>query len=129
MASEGFEEAAKRLDIRAMLVSSIITALALVVGLSWNDAVKETIAQVVPKGESLYYRYLAALIITVTAVVISYFLYRSQQVKIRDLKNLAERGRTESFAAYQKVFRKIDVMHIARREKEKLKRALIKEGA
>jgi len=39
-----------------------------VVGLFWNDAIKSTIEKIVPQGDTLFYKYLAAFIATVVIV-------------------------------------------------------------
>ncbi|MBI2972093.1 MAG: hypothetical protein HYY37_06755 [Candidatus Aenigmarchaeota archaeon] len=125
--AQNFEEAAKKLDIRALLVSSVITALAFVVGLTWNEAIKQTIAQIVPTGESLFYSYLAAVAVTFMAVTVAYFLYRSQEVKIHNLERLLRNRQLERFANQQTLLRSIELMRVAKKEKERLRRALIKD--
>ena len=126
MAKETFEEAAKKLDIRALLISSVITGLAFVVGLTWNDAIKETVALFAPRGDSLFFRYAAAIVVTIIAAVISWSLYRSQHVKTHDLERLVASGRAHSLAGYQKVMRGIDLLRLTEREKKKLRRVLIR---
>ena len=74
------EESAKKLDVRTMMISATVTALAFVVGLFWNDAIRSTIEQIIPKQESLFYKYAAAVSVTVAVVIVAYLLYRSQEI-------------------------------------------------
>lgn len=81
-----FEEQVKTLDFRAILITSVITALSFVVGLFWRDAVTDTINEIFPSGKGLIYKYLVAIAVTVFVVVISYILIKSQEIS----KNLLE---------------------------------------
>ncbi len=82
------EESAKKLDFRGMMLTSIVTALSFVVGLFWRDAISDTINQIVPGGEGLFYKYLTAIIVTVIVVVIAYVLIKSQDIGQKIRKDL-----------------------------------------
>lgn len=85
------EEKAKQLtDVKTIFLTSILTALALVVGLFWNDAIKTAIEQVIPKGESLFYKFLAAIIVTVIVVIISYIFVRGHRLAEKQLKEIVK---------------------------------------
>jgi hypothetical protein len=76
-------------DFRKIFISSIVSALALVVGLFWNDAIKSTIEEIIPAGEGLFYKFVAAILVTILVVVIIYFFAHSQKIaekRIRELK-------------------------------------------
>ncbi len=81
----------KMSDIRTLVLTSIVSALALVVGLFWNEAIKAAIEQIVPQGEGLFYKFLAAIIVTIIVVVVIYVIMHSQRIAERRLKDLAER--------------------------------------
>lgn len=92
------EEKAKQLtDVKTIFLSSILTALALVVGLFWNDAIRAAIEQVVPKGESLIYKFLAAIIVTIIVVIISYILVRGHKIAEKRLRELIEIKKKKGF--------------------------------
>ena len=76
MADDVSDKLRKMSDFRTVVLTSIISALALVVGLFWNDAVKSTIEQIVPQGEGLFYKFIAAVIATIIVVIIIYVLMR-----------------------------------------------------
>ena len=79
-------------DIRYLFLYSIVSALALVVGLFWNDAIKSTIEQIVPQGDSLFYKYLAAIIVSLVVVTFVYIIMRMQRLaekRLEELKNKA----------------------------------------
>jgi len=79
------------ISIRTLLVSSIISAMALVVGLFWNDAIKSTIDQIVPRGDSLFYKYLAAVIVSIIVVTFIYIIMHGQRLAEKRMENLYER--------------------------------------
>ena len=81
-----FEEQAKKLDFRGLVIGSIITSLAFVVGLFWRDAIVDTINQFIPEGEGLVYKYITAIIATITVVILAYILLKSQQFKLEHIK-------------------------------------------
>ncbi|MFH1420376.1 MAG: DUF5654 family protein [Candidatus Aenigmatarchaeota archaeon] len=78
----GLEEHAQKLDFRGLFVTSIITALAFVIGLFWRDAIIGTIDAVLPQGEGLIYKYVAAIVVTLIVVVIAYVLMHAQNIKV-----------------------------------------------
>jgi len=87
--SLSFEDKIKKMsDIRTLVMTSIISALALVVGLFWNEAIKAAIEQIVPQGEGLFYKFLAALIVTIVVVIVIYVIIHSQRLAEKRLKEL-----------------------------------------
>ncbi len=78
-------------DFRKIFLSSIVSALALVVGLFWNDAIKSAIEEILPQGEGLFYKFVAAILVTVLVVFIIYFFAHSQKVAERRMKELKEK--------------------------------------
>ena len=100
---EDFEASAKTLDIRGLFISAIVTALAFVVGLFWNDAIRSTIEIIIPSGsEKLYYKYVAAIMVTIIVAGVAYLLYRSQQIRTKDLVNVIEKERKLALERFTK---------------------------
>jgi short subunit fatty acids transporter len=78
-------------DFRTVFISSIVSALALVVGLFWNDAFKTLIEDIVPAKEGTFYKFVAAFFVTVLVVIIIYLIMHSQKVaekRIAELKKI-----------------------------------------
>ena len=122
---EDFEASAKTLDIRGLFISAIVTALAFVVGLFWNDAIKSTIELVIPSGGGkLYYKYIAAIVVTVSVSIVAYLLYRSQAIKTRDVVRLVEKERLIALDRFTKTREFLKLPHW---QKERIKRE-IKKG-
>ncbi|HLC77231.1 MAG TPA: DUF5654 family protein [archaeon] len=88
MTDEVEDKIKKMSDIRTLVMTSIISALALVVGLFWNEAIKAAIEQIVPQGEGLFYKFLAALIVTIVVVIVIYVIIHSQRLAEKRLKEL-----------------------------------------
>ena len=76
MSDEVDEKLKKLSDLRTLVLTSIVSALALVVGLFWNDAIKSAIEQLLPKGEGLFYKFVAAIIVTIVVVILIFILLR-----------------------------------------------------
>jgi hypothetical protein len=57
-------------------ITLIVSALGLVAALSWNDAIKAAITALFPAESDLIYKFYVAIIVTIIAVVITYFLSR-----------------------------------------------------
>ncbi|HLC67334.1 MAG TPA: DUF5654 family protein [archaeon] len=82
-------------NVRAVVMTSIISALALVVGLFWNDAIKSAIDEIIPQGQGLWYKFAAALMVTVIVVVIIYVVMHSQKAaekRLREIKSGRKKG-------------------------------------
>lgn len=75
------------MSFRRLIITSIVSAMALVVGLFWNDAIKSTIDQIVPKGDNLFYKYLAAIIVSVIVVTLIYVVMHAQKMAEKKLLN------------------------------------------
>src|SRR3989338_768629 len=103
MTTEVEEKIKKMADFRTLLVTSVITAMGFVVGLFWNDALKETIVQIVPQGDALYYKYIGAVIVTVVVAVASYLLYRSQRINMDNLQKAVEANKSRQLGALRKL--------------------------
>ena len=77
-----FDEAAPEFKVKDTIVATITAALGFVTAFVWRDAIQETINQLVPAGEGLTYTYLAAILVTIIAMVVVYVLYRIQKANI-----------------------------------------------
>jgi|SRR3989344_3303261 len=123
---EDFEASSKNLDIRGLFISAIVTALAFVVGLFWNDAIRSTIEIIIPtEGEKLYYKYVAAIAVTLIVSIVAYLLYRSQKLKKKDVVNIVER---ERILAQQRVLKSIGKMKLNKKQQEKIRKEIL-EGS
>jgi len=79
---KNFEEEAGSLNIKTIVITMILSAFGFLVALSWRDAIQQTIDLLVPSGEGLVYTYMAAILVTVIAVVVTYVLIKLQKVDI-----------------------------------------------
>lgn len=85
------EEHARKRDIHGMLISAIITALAFVVGLFWNDALRSGIETIIPPSERVSAKFIAAFIVTILVVLVAWTLIRTQELGETARKHLQER--------------------------------------
>ena len=72
----GFEDSAKSLDFEGTVVGLIISAFGFVAALFWKDAITGLIDTFVPTGEGVTYKFIAAILVTVLAVVAIFVLVR-----------------------------------------------------
>ena len=72
------ENELKKLNMKTIITTTILSAFGFLVALSWRDAIQKTIDILLPEGEGLLYTYLAALIVTIIAVVATYILLHIQ---------------------------------------------------
>jgi hypothetical protein len=71
-----------RQSVREQTIGYIATALGLVSGLAWNEAIKGLIDMIYPAGNSgLGAKFLYAIVITVAIVIVSSYLLRFSQKK------------------------------------------------
>jgi len=86
------EEEAKSFNVKAVMVSLIVSSFGFVAALFWRDAIKDLIARLVPEGEGLVYSFGAAIAVTIIAVIAIYFvanhLTRLDLQDVRELKKL-----------------------------------------
>ncbi len=68
-----FRENVEKLNIRGIVMSSVMTALGLVVALSWKDAINGLVARILPNtdGGSLLSLFITAGAVTVLVVVLA----------------------------------------------------------
>lgn len=74
------EQVKQFMDVRTLVLTAIISALGFVVALFWRDVVVAFIEEIVPHGEGLFYKFLAAVIVTIIVVVIAYIIVHSQKM-------------------------------------------------
>ncbi len=68
------EEQAKEFEIKAVMISLIVSAFGFVAALFWRDAIGAFIDEVIPEGQGLGYQFIAASIVTVMAVIVIFVL-------------------------------------------------------
>ena len=81
-------------DIRKLMLTSLVTALAFVVGLFWRDVVEAAINEIVPLRDTLIFKFLAAVIVTVVVAVFVYILIHGQRIaeeRLRELQKSQDR--------------------------------------
>lgn len=76
-----------RLEFRERIVGYIVSALGVVAGLAWNDAIRAVIEYVFPLNKSsIAAKFFYAFLVTVVIVVISIYLLRLFQKKEEENK-------------------------------------------
>ncbi|MEE9405784.1 MAG: DUF5654 family protein [Candidatus Aenigmarchaeota archaeon] len=77
-----FENHAAKMDIKGIVITMILGAFGFLVALQWRDAIKGTIDLFLPGGEGLMYTYVAAILVTVIAVAVTFVLIKLKDVDI-----------------------------------------------
>ena len=92
--TEDVKEKAKQLmDLHTLLLTSITSALAFVVGLFWNDAIKSAIEELVPKSQDLAAKFISAIIVTIIVVIVVYLLFRAHGIATQRIKVIKEKAK------------------------------------
>jgi len=92
MADTVEEKAKQYMSVRAVVLTSLISALGFVLALFWNEAVKSAIEQVVPKGETITAKFMAAIIVTIVVVIIIFIIVKSQKIAEKSLTELKKKN-------------------------------------
>src|SRR3989344_2405159 len=65
-------------NIKTFFITSIVTAMSLVVGLFWKDAISSVVDNLVPDRYDMYSNILIAVAVTIAIGIAILLLYRSQ---------------------------------------------------
>lgn len=85
------EEHAKALNMKAVMVSLIISSFGFVAALFWRDAIQELIDSIVPEGQGLLYSFGAAIMVTIIAVAAIYLTARYlSRLELGDVKKIGK---------------------------------------
>jgi uncharacterized protein YacL len=70
-----FKEHIEKLNIRGIIMSSVMTAFGLVVALSWKDAINELVSSIIPNSgnNSLLGMFITALAVTILVSALATF--------------------------------------------------------
>ena len=93
MAENAQEKTKQLMDLRTLLLTSITSALAFVVGLFWNDAIKSAIEQLVPQGQGLAAKFISAIIVTIIVVIVVYLLFRAHGIASQRIRGIKEKAK------------------------------------
>ena len=77
-----FTEYAEKLEIKKMVISMMLTALAFVVAFQWRDVIKETIELALPPGEGMAYKWMATIGFTLIAAGVAIVLVKVQKMNL-----------------------------------------------
>ncbi len=84
-----FRENVEKLNVRGIVMASVMTAFGLVVALSWKDAINALVARIIPSGDG---ESLLSLFITASAVTLLVMVLASVALRInRRLEGQLER--------------------------------------
>lgn len=96
-----FEEKAAKMDVKSIVITMILSAFGFLTALQWRDAIKLTIDTFMPAGEGLVYTYIAAITVTVIAVIVTFVL-----IKLKDVDIIPDKYEEKMKAGMKKGVRK-----------------------
>ncbi len=97
------EEDAKKLNIGGIFTTAIVSAFSFIAALFWRDAISSTIDAILPSGEGLYYKYLAAILATIIAGVAIYLIYKAEKLKEEKFLKRLQKIKTRSYVKLKKL--------------------------
>lgn len=83
--SAQFEEEMKKLDLKSLVIGSIIGALGFLVALSWRDLIQHVIKSFLPESNDLAYQFFTTVIITFMALFLGWALLKFSEKSIFDV--------------------------------------------
>ena len=88
-----FKENVEKLNVRGIVMASIMTAFGLVVALSWKDAINALVARIIPSGDanSLISLFITASAVTLLVVVLASVVLRTNRRLEGQLERMADR--------------------------------------
>ena len=87
-----FKENVEKLNVRGIVMASIMTAFGLVVALSWKDAINALVARIIPSGDanSLLSLFITASAVTLLVVVLASVVLRTNRRLEGQLERMAD---------------------------------------
>ena len=87
-----FKENVEKLNVRGIVMASIMTAFGLVVALSWKDAINALVARIIPSGDanSLISLFITASAVTLLVVVLASVVLRTNRRLEGQLERMAD---------------------------------------
>ena len=87
-----FRENVEKLNVRGIVMASIMTAFGLVVALSWKDAINAMVARIIPSGngDSLLSLFITASAVTLLVVVLASVALRINRRLEGQLERMAD---------------------------------------
>ena len=87
-----FRENVEKLNVRGIVIASIMTAFGLVVALSWKDAINALVARIIPSGngDSLLSLFITASAVTLLVVVLASVALRINRRLEGQLERMAD---------------------------------------
>ena len=87
-----FKENVEKLNVRGIVMASIMTAFGLVVALSWKDAINALVARIIPSGDanSLLSLFITASAVTLLVVVLASVVLRTNHRLEGQLERMAD---------------------------------------
>ena len=87
-----FRENVEKLNVRGIIIASIMTAFGLVVALSWKDAINALVARIIPSGDanSLLSLFITASAVTLLVVVLASVVLRINRRLEGQLERMAD---------------------------------------
>ena len=87
-----FKENVEKLNVRGIVMASIMTAFGLVVALSWKDTINALVARIIPSGDanSLLSLFITASAVTLLVVVLASVVLRINRRLEGQLERMAD---------------------------------------
>ena len=86
-----FEDQVQAFDIRGILITSILTAMSILVAWLWKDALADTVTRLLPTQHEFLSPYITATVGTVFVVTFAYVLLKGQQLRLQHLYTFREK--------------------------------------
>ena len=79
----GVEEHAESFNLAGAVGALIISAFGFVAALFWRDAIQALINEFVPEGQGIIYSFIAAIIVTIIAVLAIFVIKKMNTISVK----------------------------------------------
>ena len=93
----GFEDHAKRVDIRNIIITSNITAFGILLAFLWKDVLAELFTVLLPQGKGLFSLFLTATAGTIIIALAAFLLLNTQKINRKTIYSFHESVKIRSY--------------------------------
>ena len=85
MADEIEEKAKQFMNVRVLVLSTILSALGFVLALFWNDAIRSSIESFLPPAQTVAAKFIVAIFVTIVIIILVYIMVQFNKISEKNI--------------------------------------------
>jgi hypothetical protein len=81
------------ISIGGIIKTSIVTAFTIAAALIWKDVITETINKIIPPGDRLVFKFIAAILVTILVVIAIFVILKTESSAENIFRRFRKRGK------------------------------------